>query len=223
MVDLAVTERKHHPMPYESVCSFCSELAHGEMPATFHPHTPVRHRLMDRNGLFALLPSVAPLAVGHLMLVPIEHVRSVAQLPAKERIRVIGAAAKYAARLAHGHEAVALFEHGVGTELEGGCGVDHAHVHLVPTTRAAIAEARRRILLDYRDASRYDLKSFLDATPASESYLWFGASDGPVSAVRTHEIPSQYLRRTLGELVGREWDWRRLSGWMDFQASLATI
>jgi len=204
-------------------CSFCTELEHGEMPADFRRLTPVRDRLMDRNALFATLPSVAPLAVGHLMVVPIKHVRGIAQLPNAERSRVISAAAEYAARLGGSQEAVAVFEHGVGRGLTGGCGVDHAHVHLVPVSRNAIAEVRRRILLDYRHASRYDLPSFLEATPPSASYLWFGASDGPVTAVRTHDIPSQYLRRAVGELIGREWDWRRLAGWADFQASLSTL
>jgi diadenosine tetraphosphate (Ap4A) HIT family hydrolase len=205
------------------MCSFCAELDNGELPSVFHKHTSVRDRVMDRNELFATVPSVAPLAVGHLMIVPIRHVRGIAQLSAIERSHVIDAAVSHAARLGREQDAVAIFEHGVGLDLQGGCGVDHAHVHLVPTSRATVVEVRRKILLDYREASRYDLPSFLDATPPSDSYMWFGASDGPVTAVRTHEIPSQYLRRAFGELVGREWDWRELTGWTDFEASLSTL
>jgi diadenosine tetraphosphate (Ap4A) HIT family hydrolase len=205
------------------MCSFCSEFVRGELPPAFHKHTPVRDRVMARTALFATLPSVAPLAVGHLMIVPIKHVRGIAQLQPPERSLVIRAAADYAAKLRRERDAVAIFEHGVGTGLEGGCGVDHAHLHLVPTSRNTIAEVRRKILLDYREASRYDLPSFLDATSSCDSYMWFGASDGPVTAVRTHEIPSQYLRRSLGELIGREWDWQRLTHWTDFKASLSTL
>jgi diadenosine tetraphosphate (Ap4A) HIT family hydrolase len=179
--------------------------------------------MIERNELFAVLPSVSPLSVGHIMLVPNRHVRGVSQLASDERLELIAAASTYASQLRRHSEAVAVFEHGIGADLQGGCGIDHAHVHLVPSTRRNIAEARTQILLDYDEASRYELTSFLDSTPSADSYLWFGGSDGPVTAVRCDSIPSQYLRRTLAELTESAWDWHRLSGWPEFEATLSTM
>ncbi len=185
-------------------------------------HTDVRQRVITGTTEWALLPSITPLTVGHLMIVPLEHVRGTAQLPLEQRRAVFQAAAESAALLRSGE--VAVFEHGVGVDLIGGCGVDHAHIHLVPADRAAIRGATDQIRRDYPRAADADVESFLDDTVPEDSYLWLGPLGGPVTAVRTHDIPSQYLRRTIAQRIGSAaFDWRSLTGWLDFETTLGAV
>lgn len=158
----------------------------------------------------ALLASHGALSVGHMLLCPTRHVRSVATLPPPVADLLLERASDLAIRLADlTGEGVHIFEHGNacdGTRIA--CSVEHAHLHLLPadvdidreldtlatwhplpwsgSTLSALSDGREYLL--YRD-------------PSGRARLWITEGE---------TIPSQLMRQLVARALGRgaEWNWR---------------
>jgi ATP adenylyltransferase len=159
---------------------------------------------------FALLASYGALTVGHTLLCPARHVRSVAALPQPVADLVLKHVSDLAILLGDvTGEGVHVFEHGSAREgTRVACSVEHAHVHLLPA-----------------DA---DINSALNAMGAWHPLQWSGSSLNALSAGREYllyrdpnglarlwvtegeAIPSQLMRQLIANALGRgaEWNWR---------------
>jgi hypothetical protein len=126
---------------------------------------------------------------------------------------------------------VYFFEHGIGTNSnEHGCGIDHAHVHLIPVSEDLSLRLRAYVpvrLQEFRSQARRMVGQLDRVIRSPEatfgSYLFFGVA----SEIHLYEpinIPSQFMRKTLAGLLGRNsWDWRVLDNSDDFHATLSLL
>jgi hypothetical protein len=101
------------------------------------------------------------------------------------------------------------FEHGpsdIGTVV--GCGVDYAHLHVIlhpPFLYEALAdEAVRSSGLEWRNVQSSEIYCEL---PSNRSYLAIGRGTDASFATDVESTGSQFLRRSVAKLVGREDDW----------------
>jgi diadenosine tetraphosphate (Ap4A) HIT family hydrolase len=100
----------------------------------------------DRD--FLLVPDVAPLADGHVLLMTRDHYQCAGEFGRTMWDRALGWRDRVARlyRTAYGTGELLLFEHGPATPQGGGACIDHAHWHLLPGTPGirAVVEARGR-------------------------------------------------------------------------------
>src|SRR3989442_10265909 len=88
--------------------------------------------LYESSG-FVVIPSLGSLVKGWLLIVPKRHVISAAMLD-EEAVAELGFITQRVAEILASHYGSAIvFEHGPScVSREAGCGVDHAHVHMLP-------------------------------------------------------------------------------------------
>jgi hypothetical protein len=100
-----------------------------------------------------------------------------------------------------------FFEHGaVNTNLRGGCCIDHAHLHAVPTKLDLlddlISAFRSRPINSWEDLARSfrQQQSYLYYENQSAQQYLFDAPDN---------MPAQYIRKLLAKKLGRpnQWNW----------------
>jgi len=156
------------------------------------------------------VPDRFPLVVGHRLLVTRSHQLSIGQSPTRcqQELR------NELERISQDGDFVA-FEHGPLRPGSAGSCVDHAHVHVLPFHPALTAVGLVRWPgfavhgLEWRRAVGVaDLAALGTKVP----YLWYRDADGSeyVAVCGTaHPVPSQFMRRWVGERIGSsDWNWR---------------
>lgn len=105
---------------------------------------------------------------------------------------------------------VVAFEHGPCRTGQGiGCGVDHAHVHVVALSSSLMVAAER---LGYQELEWRSVGSFREClAPSGSPYLAIEDVDGQCYRADAASAPSQYFRRAIAAMAGvpNEYDWRR--------------
>lgn len=168
-------------------------------------------RESERAGRpFALLASAGALSVGHALLCPVAHVRSVAALGPDGAQVLLDVAERAAGQLeALTGVPVHCFEH--GNALDGhrvACSVEHAHMHLLPgdlELDAAIDKVATWL------PAPWSARALSEMTQGRE-YLLYRRPDGRVRIWISdgQPIPSQLMRRLAARALGcpEEWNWR---------------
>ena len=204
-------------------CEFCVELKSSAMPTGWARWTGLRERTVLESFHACVWPSISPLRAGHLLVVPRSHVTSIAQLDASELVDTLRLLDGAAARLAARWGAVGVFEHGVGAGCAGGCGVDHAHAHVLPLGADELPRVLAAFEKAFPGSETRPLAEALHAVGPDDTYALVGTSASVALAVRD-EVPSQLLRRIVGVCIGSsELDWRGLTGWDLFEESYRTL
>ena len=111
-----------------------------------------------------------------------------------------------------------LFEHGV---TSGGvaCGIDHAHLHVLPHPPEIVESVERQTEVDFPTHRRGSLIDAISirALERDQSYLLHGSNIGSIQISFSDQIPSQYMRRLVAVTRRRpDWDWKLLSGRAEF-------
>lgn len=162
--------------------------------------------------LLARLPGVrilsdnAPVALGHVLIVPDRHERSAAllgdDLPGLQP--VLSALCRGLAEVFA--KPVVVFEHGTGGHRQKyECCLDHVHLHAVPTTAdvGGYFIARRAAPIA-RPAGLADLRVLAD-----REYLYAQTDGGPGTVWDADGHPSQIFRRLIAEHEGVTlWNWQ---------------
>ena len=207
-------------------CCLCDEVSTGRFPAEYERVYEVGSRICRQSDNFLALPSISPLCAGHTLVVPRSHVTSLAALPALE----LEALSIFSASIAGDLEArfrskIYFFEHGAG-DRGTSCGVDHAHLHVLPLSPKAGEALESRVALDFPSTGTGSLVDILSASAKTDAdpYLLHGFDLGLLKIRFDGRIPSQYMRRLLAENNGyAQWDWRLLNGWGAFRATVDAL
>jgi diadenosine tetraphosphate (Ap4A) HIT family hydrolase len=191
-------------------CCFCAELAGRD--TEFHELYPdLDSRIVLETRSFVAMPSMGQLAPGHLLLMPRTHVASFGQLGPTLRAEAETVYRRLRAVLASRFSAPVSFEHGSPPgSTNGGCGIVHAHIHLVP-----VGGFRDRRPADTGTGWRAStdaewLNNAAVLSRRGSGYLmWHGSRAGAVYLDEVTAVPSQHLRQHVAKVLGRsEWDWR---------------
>lgn len=187
-------------------CPFCAEIATGMLPDREGVH--IASREICRSANFIVVADISPLVVGHLLVLPRQHLLSFGAVPSGHLPELRALLAALSARLATRYGEPMLLEHGTDSNSDGGGCVSHAHLHLVPGVNG-MAESLSAFRVT-KVASLSDLRKWADS---DEPYLYVGDStEAGHVADQLGDIPKQFLRIEVARLVGIRhplWDWRR--------------
>lgn len=177
---------------------------------------PRSEALWDREILrterFVAVPSAGSLVAGWTLVVPRRPMLNLSQTDVEEREELDAIATRIADQLSTRGQEVYFFEHGsraVGSLT--GCGVDQAHLHIVPLPFDLITAATARVEagIVWRDA-RETAQPF-DAMPADGEYvaLWSRGDHRTMIGAVTEPV-SQWIRRVIADElgIGAEWNYR---------------
>jgi len=193
-------------------CSFCQELEGSEFPLTeniaaFLREAAPKGRVLLDDGEIVVVPSLGPLVVGHVLIVPRRHYLSVGALTAQSMQRFVSLYARVWDFLHEKFGHCVAFEHGCadGGQRGGAC-IDHAHMHLLPVC-VSLAEklsviGKSEIIKDLGELRRWHA--------GRKAYVFYESPDRVKRAWSVDIIPSQLLRMNIAAELGKssEWDWR---------------
>src|SRR5260370_16477170 len=203
-------------------CCLCEEISSKTFPDQYRSAYPVESRICHETGEFVVLPTLSPLCAGHVLILPRQHVTNLAALPEPALQALLVCAKSTVSRLAeHFGSDLYFFEHGVpGAGLA--CGIDHAHLHVLPMSANTTSEVESRIETDFpaQDADGLVQSLSLSAQVETTSYLLHCPTLHSMRMSFTKRIPSQYMRRLIADVEHRsEWDWKLLTGRPEFLAT----
>jgi diadenosine tetraphosphate (Ap4A) HIT family hydrolase len=201
-------------------CEFCDEFAGGSANsfAAHYAHEVASRTIIEQDG-FRAMPSLGQIVPGYLLLVPKHHYVALADMSSDQLNSAEALKAELADQMRYKYRRCLFFEHGARTPNAGGCGISHAHLHVVPFP----AE---------RDPVEHLLRTFpfqevstlleLKRIQSGRSYLYYESVRGNRYVFYPPFIPSQYIRRLLAETLGiRRWDWRHCGREERFISTLA--
>jgi hypothetical protein len=117
---------------------------------------------------------------------------------------------------------IAVFEHAVGDTDSAACGVVHAHQHYVTLPLETVFRVRDKLrsdLLLVASGRRYE--SLAEVTEG-HSYLSFGDLC-EVDIFDGANVPSQLVRRFIGNDLGILWNWRDFVNWDWFDDTMSRL
>ena len=179
-------------------CQFCEE---------FNQPSDKPGRILWRNNHFTLLPSLGSFVPGYLLLMPLNHVRSFADLPADElaEAHMILERARGIIETKFGPTIVA--EHGPGAPgMPTSACCDHAHFHFIPTIPDQVYRQYEQaggppiLLPDFAALNDWRAKPYLYLSPTNGVHqIWPGSE----------KFAPQFVRRVCSAIAGipELYDW----------------
>ncbi len=192
----AVSSRSANPWP----CALCSSIA--------EPRDPWDQPVFESENFLAV-PSLGSLVEGWLLVVPRQHFISTGALTPDLHEEFATFKQDVSARLSTVYGDICAFEHGpCAPRRQVGCGVDHAHVHLLPLDFDLVDAATAYVPgVAWQPASWSECNHVV----AQElDYLFVEQPPGVGRIAVAHQFGSQVLRRAIASSVGRpeEFNWR---------------
>lgn len=192
-------------------CVFCRELQGSRETNFARLYPELRNRVIAETESFVAFPCIGQLVNGHFLIIPRDHDCTLAQT----HCRLESADAELQALLLSAHKILGvrprdsmLFEHGALAAHDGGCGIYHAHLHVLPN--AGHIDGRSFI----QSTSSFESGSLTRAyenIPQKQPYALVGsAMHGFKSWTLTEPLPSQTLRKKVAAALEiSAWDWRK--------------
>lgn len=165
--------------------------------------------LFNEQGV--VIPSVGSLVPGWLLVVPRQQANSYAELQPGLRSSLFSLAQRAASKVSQWGPVIFL-EHGATRPNSvTGCGVDQAHLHVVPTH----ADLLSRVLKDRK--VHWEKTDGLDpwsSIPQNQEYYLISVGDHTFVGYPSAPV-SQYFRKQLAQEIGlpNEWDYK---GWPNY-------
>lgn len=186
-----------------SACCFCSNLVSADSNDSWN-------KPLLESANFAVIPSLGSLVEGWVLIVPKNHFICMGALPADLLPELEQVKTAVAMTLVQRYGEVCAFEHGPhAVNRQVGCGVDHAHLHLVP------------LRFDLRSAVEPFTPPEVDWTPGTfetcrivfgkgQDYLYIEQPLGCGRIAVHSEFGSQTLRKAIAARLGvlEQFSWR---------------
>ena len=202
-------------------CCICEEIRTGKMAENLIKRYGFENRLFEEHPEFIVIPSISPLSEGHMLVFPKHHVQSMSQVPLEVREPLVTILNGLWRRLTKRYGDSYVFEHGVVNSDQMACGIDHAHIHVVPVAESHLTRVHTRIASGFPSIICGTVSQVLFEHKHDCPYLMYGNDLSSVHLSPSHQIPSQYVRKLIAEeLESGTWDWKELSGVSEFQQSL---
>ncbi|WP_394787195.1 hypothetical protein [Rhodoferax sp.] len=191
-------------------CNICKEISGfgaEECGKDYQELVALGENLIILGKHFAVIPSVGPLSNTHVMLVPLTHVNSFAELStaALEEASLLLEKLQLHVKQKIGRS-LFFFESGAGelTDHSGGC-ITHAHIHCIAESIDFYDRLSREVLL--KPVGRMDFSN----ADKKHGYIWFMSSTGEAYICNNPLLPSQFLRYIYAQStkIPSIWNWRR--------------
>jgi len=165
------------------------------------------------------------LVEGWLLLVPKEHFLSFGAMPNSLTAEMQELKAATCARVQQAYGMVIAFEHGPSEAGRSvGCGVDHAHLHIVPVDFDLAAAVAAYV----PPRSKWSKANLADCRRAFRKHLDYLYLEQPIGhglIIQGHHLGSQLFRRAIaGELrIAEEYNWRTYPQLSNISKTIQTL
>jgi diadenosine tetraphosphate (Ap4A) HIT family hydrolase len=201
-------------------CCICQEIVSHHFPTQYLNHYPIEDRRCHETEQFVIYPSISPLASGHLLVFPKSHVSNLMMLPQYAILDLQEAVSFATQRLVSIFEKPLIFEHGVTETAGTACGINHAHLHLVPIPEEVTERVALRVSKQYPAISHGSFVDIFEHHHRDKPYLLYGLSMDELNITFEDTIPSQFMRKLISIELNRDlWDWKGLYGSEEFQST----
>lgn len=198
-------------------CDYCDERK--GIKTVYNQIYGSRDRVVYETNHFLVFPCLGQLREGHLLIVLKNHVNAIGMLESeemKELEKLIDRLSNYFKQV-YGMDML-CFEHGVLDDKghNGGCGIYHMHLHLLPANQDEFIRIRDRIqedsaneVVSIKELSETCVRVAEDKTYILLMRVWGEQKKEAYVITNTHNyFASQYMRKITGEVFGRtDWDW----------------
>ena len=180
--------------------------------------------LVDGDDQVFVLPSLGSFVEGWLLVVPQRHVIALVELTDGERRRFLHFLRTYEAIVEATYGPHVTFEHGPAAPGRlAGCGVDHAHMHIVPT-RVDLRQGAKQFGPNLKFDLAADLWDAAEPHGRGLDYLYLRDQQGRSWISADVAVPSQLFRRVLAQAMNvSEWDWKANGRMATVRRTLATL
>jgi ATP adenylyltransferase len=170
---------------YFSECMFCNE-NYAHLFRLLFGNFNLNHLIIYKTPNFVVLPDIAPLVEGHLLIISLTHFLCFGNLP-DDHFKEFEEIKDYITQLlTKTYTRHIFFEHGPALPKRAGCCIDHAHIHCVPaetdlssTISNKLIKEKISSILDLCDFSKRNISYlFYETSPSkivrSAGYIWNG-------------------------------------------------
>jgi diadenosine tetraphosphate (Ap4A) HIT family hydrolase len=170
-------------------------------------------RVLDESPSFVVFPSLGSLVPGWVLIVPRRPLLNLSGLTGSEWNELGELQARVGRRLSSFGDRLFLFEHGnrmVGGAL--GCGVDQAHLHIVPLPFDLLQSVANNADNDIVWSSLNGASSFREAVLVDTEYVSImNPSNREAIVGKVLRPKSQWVRRVIAGELGctKGWDYKR--------------
>jgi ATP adenylyltransferase len=191
-------------VPVKTDCAFCNGTRK-------QPPPRLSETVLFESEHFLAWPSLGALVEGWVLVLPKMHCLALGSLSPSLHAELDEFRNKVKGKLASAYGPVASFEHGPSAcEQAAGCGVDHAHLHMVPFGNDLLGPAKELLPADVacrRVSSIFDGSIDLRA---GRSYIYLEEVNGCQWTLTSARIPSQLIRRVIAGYLGHpnRFDWK---------------
>lgn len=168
-------------------------------------HKPYDSPMMESEN-FVVLPSLGSIVPGWLLVVPKWPTTRIADIGIGKRGEFESLVAKSRAFIEQVYGECFMFEHGGYSGSLISCGVDQAHLHVVPLDFDLIEKARIEKGINWNTANR----QLLPYDFAGQHEYWYASSKNGSIFGEVSEPESQWFRKLIAENVGlaKMWDYK---------------
>ena len=156
---------------------------------------------------FRVFPSIGQLVEGYLLITPKAHYAALDEMPAQlfDEFSAVHKSVRTAMSAEYGPSI--CFEHGARAPINGGCGIYHAHLHILPFGEVGDPTQELKNRFPYEQIGHF--RDIAQLTEKSSPYLFYEDAELNKYVFLVDNLPSQYMRRRIAETLGGiGWDWR---------------
>jgi ATP adenylyltransferase len=169
------------------------------------------NKILFESHNFIVIPSLGSLLPGWLLVIPKAFSLNLSQLGKNELQELNNLALTCELKLQEKfHSKVVRFEHGpAANQSKVGCGVDYAHLHIVPVNFDLIEGLETRLNIHYEWFEIESIQSLKSAIHHSD-YLYYRNSANQHFVTYQQNIPSQLFRRVIAHQLStpEAFDWK---------------
>ena len=183
-------------------CVFCQKF---DEKLSYMVH-PIFDKIIWKNESFVLIPAKGSLVEGYLLIIPIKHYYSLADLPPNILSNLSKIKSIIRRILTEYFTRPIFFEHGALSQTNlAGSSIRHAHLHCVPFQ----VDLTHRLQLSHRLRRIDKFEDIANQLMINQSYIYFENQDQGKFIFDDVSVPSQYLRRVIAEELGisDQWDY----------------
>jgi ATP adenylyltransferase len=181
------------------------------MMKNFNSAESFNEPLMDTEH-FKVIPSLGALVEGWLLIVPKQHCLNLGLLQSEQlydELEFLSSTVRSLLRKKYGP--VVAFEHGPSEPNKlVGCGVDYAHLHIVPFNGNLIEKAGKLLDLKYDWLRINNISETRLYAEKDKPYLFVHDQDDNLSVCTANAFPSQLFRKVIACELGtpEKFDWK---------------
>lgn len=185
-------------------------------------------RLIYRSKLFVILATVGQFEHGQLLVIPIRHIMSNAELTDEEmaEFKEVLEDAEYLIKITYSRPSILVWENGSGRSGANKAkdSIVHAHVHVYPSKLTA-EEVAKTSGLTFENISLEDVRKY-----AEDPYLLMRSERNhdvwKICPTNDVFVPRQYIRAYVAEKAGIKddsWNWRKYPFYGKIQETVIQI